>query len=407
MDGAGGDDEEWADVIEGGPPPRPRRAPKGLLLALAVLAAFVVYAVSGSAGPDDTAASQHAPTPSPSPSWTSPATGGDDSVGGGDRPVGGAGPGPAGARPVAEVVDLPLLDGRTGWELFARGSEVMVRIEPASGRVTRTPVPGLDSSGPVSFVVGADRVIVRPWDTVPGYVVPDDKPARRLPDGLPRGGPVFAGPSPEQVWVQRGFGAEQELSLAGLDGSVTDVAVQLPPDSWPMTSDRRGGVLFRAIGGVYLAGLEGIDRITTGAVLAVGPTRWLTLECDEQARCSSVVVERSTGDRRVLDHSVSARWPLAGTISPDGSTAAVFRGGDSSMPTLHLLDLESGAAHQVDVELAEGSVRGSRSLAWSPDSELLFAATGDRGLLVIDTRDHSVHDFAVELPAVSQLATRF
>ena len=59
--------------------------------------------------------------------------------------------------------------GVTGrWELFARGAEEVVRIEPAGGRITRTAVPALLSGAPVSFVVTPDRAVVRSIDQVPG-----------------------------------------------------------------------------------------------------------------------------------------------------------------------------------------------------------------------------------------------
>ena len=57
----------------------------------------------------------------------------------------------------------------------------MVRVQPAQGRVTQTLVPALGSTGPFSFVTGPSQVVIRPWDVVPGYLVPDGKPARPLP----------------------------------------------------------------------------------------------------------------------------------------------------------------------------------------------------------------------------------
>ncbi|MEU7779125.1 hypothetical protein [Micromonospora parva] len=55
----------------------------------------------------------------------------------------------------------------------------MARIDFAHGRITTTAVPALRSGGPVSFLVGPDRVVIRPLEAVPGYVVPDGKPANR------------------------------------------------------------------------------------------------------------------------------------------------------------------------------------------------------------------------------------
>jgi hypothetical protein len=60
-------------------------------------------------------------------------------------------------------VGHPQLGVTGGWELFGRGDEVVVRIQLALGRITRTTVAAVQSSGPVSFIAGADGAIIRPW----------------------------------------------------------------------------------------------------------------------------------------------------------------------------------------------------------------------------------------------------
>ncbi|MEU7650795.1 hypothetical protein AB0C42_15550 [Micromonospora taraxaci] len=57
----------------------------------------------------------------------------------------------------------------------------MARIDFAHHRITTTAKPALRSGGPVSFLVGPDRVVIRPLEAVPGYVVPDGEPASRRP----------------------------------------------------------------------------------------------------------------------------------------------------------------------------------------------------------------------------------
>ncbi len=64
---------------------------------------------------------------------------------------------PAPVSPRTTDLGRPVLGITAGWELFGRGPDSMVRIELAKGRLTRTAVPGLGSSGPVSFLVGPDR----------------------------------------------------------------------------------------------------------------------------------------------------------------------------------------------------------------------------------------------------------
>src|SRR5258708_16250107 len=84
----------------------------------------------------------------------------------------GGAPGPGGPRGPVQVTDagLPLLGVRAGWELFGLGPGEAVRIQLARARITRTPFPGLQSSGPVTPPAAPHQVIVRPLDYVPGYL---------------------------------------------------------------------------------------------------------------------------------------------------------------------------------------------------------------------------------------------
>ena len=89
----------------------------------------------------------------------------------------------------------PLMAVPSSWELIGRGAE-LVRIELGAGRVTRTAIPAVQSTGPVYLVAGLDRVVIRPLDFVPGYLVPDGHPAQPLTGLLGNGGPAFPGPDP-------------------------------------------------------------------------------------------------------------------------------------------------------------------------------------------------------------------
>jgi hypothetical protein len=77
------------------------------------------------------------------------------------------------------------------WDLFAAGPGILLRIDLVAGMITETRVPPLMSSGPVSLVAGPRQAIIRPLDFVPGYLVPDGRPARLLPAALGRGGRAF------------------------------------------------------------------------------------------------------------------------------------------------------------------------------------------------------------------------
>jgi hypothetical protein len=134
----------------------------------------------------------------------------------------------------------PLLGVTSGWELYGRGPGALVRIEPARGLITRTTVPGLLSSGLVSFVIGADAVIIRPIDRVPGYLVVDGRSSRPIVLAPGSGGPVFPGPSPSQVWMQTGDDTSPTLTLSELDGSRPTASIPVPAGSSPLEGSSDG-----------------------------------------------------------------------------------------------------------------------------------------------------------------------
>jgi len=299
-----------------------------------------------------------------------------------------------------------LLGVRAGWDLLGYGPDRAVRIQLAAGRVTQTVVPPLVSGNPVSFVAGPSQVIIRPWDFVPGYVVPDGKPARNLPGVLEHGGQVFPGPRPGQVWVRPSLSATS-LSLVRLNGSETGVSMRLPSGGWWLaTPDGQGDVLLSGVGEIY-AVWPGGSRHLGGMLAAVGPTRWLTVNCFRPHRCADVVINPRTGAQRQLGGppvvSVSASAP--GVIAPDGATAAVFRVSTSGQVTLHLLSLATGADERIAVPL-EQAAAGAGTLTWSPDSRWLFVITAHGGLAAVNASTQQVQGLGVKLPWLSRIAVR-
>src|SRR5579859_2403806 len=57
-----------------------------------------------------------------------------------------------GTQPVVMQLGHSLLPGASGWELFARSDEAVIRIQVGSGRVTTTPLPAVLDEGGVAFV---------------------------------------------------------------------------------------------------------------------------------------------------------------------------------------------------------------------------------------------------------------
>jgi hypothetical protein len=361
--------------------------------ALLVLAALVIVRVQTFGGHRTSAAT---PTPRaraatsapPSPTSAAPSTGP--------------------ALPLILVSNLghPILAAPTGWDLFGLGPGYVVRIELASGRVTRTMIPMLDSSGPTSFVVGPKQAVIRPLDLVTGYQVPDGAIAGQLPPGLRTGGPALPGPSAGQLWLPVDGGRSTKMILIGFDGKALGPSITEPAEVGPMSADGAGYLLFSNVGGVYDARPSGTQRITTGSLLATGPTRWLTEECDDRYRCTTVVTERATGAQRTLPVPVDIYQPFDGVIAPDGNTAAMLESDSNGHATLHLLDLNTGSDSPTKVTLDQPEFPGPNTMVWTPDSRTVFVVDSTGAPVLVDRTSGATRGIGVAVPMLNQLALR-
>jgi WD40 repeat protein len=95
----------------------------------------------------------------------------------------------------------------------------------------------------------------------------------------------------------------------------------------------------------------------------------------------------------------------AGVISPDGSTAALFRVRAGGQAALHLLSLDSGTDHAIPVHPNQESF-ALGAVAWSPDSQWLFVVTADGRIVAVSAKTGRVRGLGIGLPPVSQLAVR-
>jgi hypothetical protein len=329
------------------------------------------------------------------------------------RPVRPSRPGPPPV--VVSQVHRHLLGVTGNWELFARGLTYLVRIQLARGTITRTQVPPLESNNPdVDFLVGPNEAIVRSYDQVPGYVVPDGEPARQLTGVLAADapGPLLPGPRSSQAWTLMSGPGRQQLALVSLDGQVSRTSIRLPSGgALPATAiaDGDGDVLLMTSANrIYDAGPTW-DRVVPTTTVAVGPTGWLSLSCRTK-RCRDVVTSAATGVPRVLPgpalQDSAFTWPTLGVIAPDGAIAAVpaygstFDGG----VTLRLVDLRTGAIGTLKVALSPDP--GYQSMAWSPDSTWLFVVSASGRIVAVNTRTGQLTGLGVRLPPVTQLAIR-
>lgn len=377
------------------PPWRGRLRWRGPLRWLALLVALVAAAVLAHAGRQATPdARRSSPPPSSAPAATPSA------------PTAEPSPSPAPDVTVTKV-GRPLLGVTAGWELFGWGPEGVVRMQLASGRITRTKLPLISSGGPTSFLVGRDWAMLRPLDVVPGYLVRDGQRARPLGGALALFGPALPGPDPQHVWVSTESGQIGRLMLVDADGKRAGASIAVPVtlNGYAQT-DGAGYVLLQGVGGAYDARPDGLRRVTTGMVLAAGPTHWLTYECDERYRCETVVIDRGTGARHSIDMAVAQAYGVTGVISPTGTAAALIKIDPTSeaMPeSFHLIQLASGKERRLAIPKDSDMQDGT--MAWSPDGRWLFVLAGGT-LYSVDAATGNVGDLGVRLPQLTQLAVR-
>lgn len=356
-----GDDDDGEGGGDAPANPRPPRA-RWLALALLALIAVVLAVVANLRSDEPGPSTDGTPTTEPLP----------------------AKPTRLGTA-TAPLVTNTNIDIDGDWQIFAHADGELIRIELANGRVTRTPVPPLDSTGPTALFVGSDRAIIRPIDHVPGYAVPDGQPAEKLRGLLGEGGHVFPGPRADLIWHQDSADSVDQLTVKG---KRTGKSLREPRGHRVIGPDGTGYLLTEGIGGVYRLGPDGPQRLTTGRILAVGPTRFLTLECDASARCHSAIVERESGKSRDLaaDFTDGPKLEI-GTISPDGKRAVI----PMDHNDFRLVKLDTGAVDTLPVVAPIRLAGGGQVMVWSPDSSQVLMITMD-GLVAVDaeTRDQKL-----------------
>lgn len=162
-------------------------------------------------------------------------------------------------------------------------------------------------------------------------------------------------------------------------GDPTGVAIALPRPATMI--DSTGAFIVAAPGGTYVISAAGTSRLTTGEVIALGPTAALVSECDDALVCTYVVIDRVTGERRQLPnlfHGVRLQqvgWFGHESISPDGAVAFVQVpsweevSGETVevQPRLFAVDLQSG-----DTTLIEGLDPWLAGTYWTADSQYAF-----------------------------------
>jgi hypothetical protein len=383
------DEVEWLDA-KPAPEPSPPQLPRGvrylLLGAVGVAVAVVLMLTSH---PTKRAAS---PTNPISASSTSASTGAPSSNV------------PPTQLPAVISLGHPLLDVPPTWELVARSPDAVYQIQLATGRIVRISAP-ISGGQSVSFLVGPHEVVVRPWDCVNGengYFIRDGHPATALGGVLADCGAALPGPGPGQAWVQNADPRNPRMVLVGLNGQLTGVS--MPEQNSSEMPDGAGYALVTLVGGVYDARPDGLHRITTGRVLAAGPSGYLAEDCDVRHTCTMEVIGRQGGTHRVPGPAPDQF--ASGVISPDGTRAALVTQAatDTDTVVLHLVDLGSRTDHATRVMLSARQDPLS-AMAWSPHSQWLFVADATGHIVAVD-RTGRARDLDARLSAIEQLTVR-
>jgi hypothetical protein len=330
---------------------RPLPAAVKWVTAVAVLMTALIFYVHDNAAP--------APTVAPAPSAITNS---------------GASLAASPGQPYVENFGYPLFGAGGNWELFARSTDSLIRIEPAAGRVMVTPVPPLASSAPSTLLAGSTSALIVSFDNVVGYAVSDTGSVQVLPRAVHPNGEPLPGPEPDQVWISDRKGTH--LVLVDLSGKKVGPTLTLPHDADVngFMPDGSGYALVETPHGAYDVRTSGTARVTTGQVLAVNATEWLVGECDKQQNCSSIVVRRATGARKRIGAYTYLSPAMPGVISPDGRHAAVLALNGDGAGDVDLIDLSDGANHLPGLSV-DGDA--TQAMVWSPDSKWLFVADGD------------------------------
>ncbi len=259
------------------------------------------------------------------------------------------------------------------------------------------------------LVVGPHEAIISPLDYLPGYLVPDGRPARPFWCAWQWRNCDPGTAARDSMGASRTLG---HVDAAGPDGRHRDRGVRAPAAGRPFA-----GVLGRPgrCAGQSITPKRVARTTTYGSAASSGsPERWprsarpggwsLTAPLAVAARLPSV--DPATGAQHALPGPSAELLPAAGpgVIAPDGSAAAIAAASGDRV-TLHLLNLVSGSDQQIPVSLDAESAADQR-LAWSPDSRWLFVVTAQGKLAAVDARTGHVESLGVSLPPLSLIAVR-
>ena len=169
-----------------------------------------------------------------------------------------------------------------------------------------------------------------------------------------------------------------------IDGTVAEdlgSAVVDLPDATLLGSDGSGALVVERRGDVFVIGVDGAVRLTSGELIAIGPTTAYVRECESVVDCAVTRIDRTADARTPVSTNTALLDSLGAvntyrggalgtTVSPDGdvlvSRSAVVNGGLEPTKLTVLLDIRTGNATFVDGHTDD------QPLVWNADST--FAA---------------------------------
>lgn len=176
-----------------------------------------------------------------------------------------------------------------GFSLIARSGEVLVVINPNDGSAADLPIDPRDLVYLTeTHAIRMDHSVVRPITTAQELWVLDSEPVILL-EGSPNVD-FQPGPQPDQVWLVRGDHGTLDLTDLGTGQLITSMSFADAGQHLLLGSE-----LFSSrTGGIYERNGDVVTKLTDGFGVATSDALFLLAECDDQARCTTVWVDRAT-----------------------------------------------------------------------------------------------------------------
>lgn len=305
--------------------------------------------------------------------------------------------------PVFEPTDTDI-------QIAGYGDAAVHRIDIDTGEIATVESTSIGSGAPIYVMSDPSGISVVAYDNVDGIRV-ENGVSTPIVDG-PFGSLMIAGPRPDTLWVpgsRSDGGSPGVYDLYDSLGESLEGTIRLPKgaEGGAAGADGNGGIVSQSeLGGAYAIGQSDVVRITTGELLALGPTTAIADECDDAYQCGVVVIDRLTGDRSAFDDlvlaSVIAPPPsptfLNGhSVAPSGDVALLF---NEVSGEFVFADLVSGQTVAAPAPAADSTV------VWSDDGRAaVYLTNGRLQLYERATASMRILDQFPQLRSISELAS--